>query len=333
MPVQFFRLWPRRPPDGSLPLGLSLDDEGLLLAGNCRLIKACLDRDGHLFYRARSVPELSALLTAAYCEPVDATSIHPAVERIAKLMTERNWSRAGLATLNLRPPELLDEVAANRILKVDAFLKVISAVIFDPEKHPRWPKGSEEGHGGRFRPNDGGQAFVLPAGGLSSAIGALGRAIARILPRLLKRPPKEPEPSVRTPPPRPTRPRDEPPGIGHNQPPEPIENEPPPPQVPRLPRIATDKDVYRWGRAVADAIADAARRGYEDTIREIADAADTAQKWLKDQYDNIIAYLDPPKSYDQLGSRLIISTTRGRRLDRSRQGSFVRGDRSEWRCV
>jgi hypothetical protein len=34
MSVQLFRLWPRRPLDGSLPLGLSCDDEGLLLAGN-----------------------------------------------------------------------------------------------------------------------------------------------------------------------------------------------------------------------------------------------------------------------------------------------------------
>jgi hypothetical protein len=64
MSVQFFRLWPRRPPDGSLPLGLSCDDEGLLLAGNCRLIQACLDRDGHLFYRARAASELNALLLA-----------------------------------------------------------------------------------------------------------------------------------------------------------------------------------------------------------------------------------------------------------------------------
>jgi hypothetical protein len=91
MSVQFFRLWPRRPPDGSLPLGLSLDDEGLLLAGNCRLIHACLDRDGHLFYRARSPAELSALLTAAYGEPIDAVPIYSAIDRIAKLMTERNW--------------------------------------------------------------------------------------------------------------------------------------------------------------------------------------------------------------------------------------------------
>lgn len=158
MSVQVFRLWPRRPPDGSLPLGLSLDDEGLLLAGNCRLIEACLDRDGHLFYRARSALELSALLTAAYGEPVDATAIHPAIGRIAKLMTERDWSRAKLAALHLHLPELADTSAALRLLKADAFIKVTAS--FDPEKHPRWPKGSEEGHGGEFRPSQGSD-FVL----------------------------------------------------------------------------------------------------------------------------------------------------------------------------
>src|ERR1700674_1991860 len=145
MSVQFFRLWPRRPPDGSLPLGLSCDDEGLLLAGNCRLIEACLDRDGHLFYRARAASELSALLTVAYGEPIDATAICPAVDQIAKLMTERNWSRAKLAALHLRLPELADTAAAERVLRADALLKVTAS--FDPDKHPRWPKGSQEGHG------------------------------------------------------------------------------------------------------------------------------------------------------------------------------------------
>jgi hypothetical protein len=147
MSVQFFRLWPRRPPDGSLPLGLSLDDEGLLLAGNCRLIEACLDREGHLFYRARSASELSAILTAAYGEPIDAVPFHPAVERIAELMTERSWSSAKLAALHLRWPELSDSAAATSVLRMDAFLKVTAS--FDPLKHPRWPKGSDRG--GEFR--------------------------------------------------------------------------------------------------------------------------------------------------------------------------------------
>src|SRR5215471_10879936 len=150
MSVQFFRLWPRRPPDGSLPLGLSLDDEGLLLAGNCRLIHACLDRAGHLFYRARPASQLSSLLSAAYGEPIDATPIYPAVERIAKFMTEHDWSRARLAALHLHLPELADQIAATRILKADALLKVTAS--FDPLKHPRWPKGSQDEHGGEFRP-------------------------------------------------------------------------------------------------------------------------------------------------------------------------------------
>jgi hypothetical protein len=298
MSVQFFRLWPRRPHDGSLPLGLSLDDEGLLLAGNCRLIQACLDRDGHLFYRARPVSELSALLTAAYDEPIDATSIYPAVEQIAKFMTERNWTRARLAALHLRLPELADAAAAARVLKVDALLKVTAA--FDPDKHPRWPKGSQEGHGGQFRPNDRSGAPLLPAGGLSSAIGAFGRAIARILPRLLRRPPKAPDPSVMPPAPKPAPPRDEPPGIGHNRPPEPIDEEPAPPQVPQLPPMASGRDIYRWGRRAAEAIGEAARQGYQDIVRAIADAVDAARDWLHTQHDNIIASLDPPKSYEEL---------------------------------
>jgi hypothetical protein len=54
MGVQIHRLWPRRPRDGQLSLGLSCDDEGLCLASYYRLVTAALDREGHRFYRARS---------------------------------------------------------------------------------------------------------------------------------------------------------------------------------------------------------------------------------------------------------------------------------------
>jgi hypothetical protein len=153
MNLQVYRLWPRRPPDGMLPLGLSCDDEGLLLAGNCRLIEACLDRDGHKFYRARPVAQLNALLSAGYGERVDATSLHPALAQIANFMTERNWTCATLSALHLRLPELADGAAATRVLDADAPLKV--AASFNPDKHPRWPKGSQEGHGGEFSPAEG----------------------------------------------------------------------------------------------------------------------------------------------------------------------------------
>jgi hypothetical protein len=160
MTVQVYRLWPRLPPDGTLPIGLSCDDEGLLLAGNCRLIVACLDGDGRKFYRARTVGELNVILSAAYGERVDATSLHPALVQIAKCMTERNWTQATLSALHLRLPELADEAAATRALKADALLKVTAS--FEPDKHPRWPKGSQAGHGGEFRPRNG--DLLVPVG-------------------------------------------------------------------------------------------------------------------------------------------------------------------------
>ena len=55
-----------------------------------------------------------------------------------------------MAALHLHLPELADQIAATRILKADALLKVTAS--FDPLKHPRWPKGSQDEHGGEFRP-------------------------------------------------------------------------------------------------------------------------------------------------------------------------------------
>ena len=155
MGVQFYRLWPRRPRDGSLPLGLSCDDEGLLIAGNCRLIEAALDREGRRFYRVRAVEELSAVLSAGYELAVDASSLHPALERVAEHMTSRDWTRASIAALHLRLPELADGAAAQRVLKADAILK------WNPALHPRWPEHSAEGHGGQFRPKDGDDGSLL----------------------------------------------------------------------------------------------------------------------------------------------------------------------------
>lgn len=64
MHVEIRRLWPRRPRDGSLPLGLSCDSEGLLLAGNCRLITAALTAKGQKSYRVRPLAEVNAVLSA-----------------------------------------------------------------------------------------------------------------------------------------------------------------------------------------------------------------------------------------------------------------------------
>jgi hypothetical protein len=75
-------------------------------------------------------------------------------------MTDRNWTRATIAALHLRLPELADNMAASRVLEADALLKGFNPGVFDPSKHPRWPAGSTEGHGGEFRPLDGGDLLV-----------------------------------------------------------------------------------------------------------------------------------------------------------------------------
>ena len=158
MHIEIHRLWPRRPRGGSLPLGLSCDSEGLLLAGNCRLISAALTPEGQIFFRARPAPEINAVLSAGYGTAVDISESHPRIERLAGYMSRGEWSRAALAALHLRLPELPDQAAARRVLEADRLLKLA----WNSDLHPRWPAHSEEG-GGRFRPGDGSSGLLLPA--------------------------------------------------------------------------------------------------------------------------------------------------------------------------
>jgi len=131
MDVRVQRLWPRRPGDGSLPLGLSCDDEGLLLAGNCRLIEAACDREGHRFYRPRASDEVSALLSVGYGIVIDASDLVPALDRIAQYMTRREWALAKIAAVQLGLPDLPDQRAARRVLALDQLDK------WNSDLHPR----------------------------------------------------------------------------------------------------------------------------------------------------------------------------------------------------
>lgn len=152
MHIEVRRLWPRRPRDGSLPLGLSCDSEGLLLAGNCRLIAAALTPDGQVFFRARPPDEINAVLSAGYGAAVDISDGYPKIERLAGYMSRGEWTRAVLAALNLRLPELPDQAAARRVLEADWLLKLA----WNSDLHPRWPAHSQEGRGGEFSSTDGG---------------------------------------------------------------------------------------------------------------------------------------------------------------------------------
>ena len=155
MRTRLQRLWPRRPGDGSLPLGMSCDDEGLLIAGNCRLIEAGLDREGRRHYRARPSNEVSALLSVGYGVAIDASDLAPALQRIAQYMTRREWPLAKIAAVQLGLPDLPDQRAARRVLEADELVK------WTPALHPRWPARSTEGRGGEFRSGDGGDGTSL----------------------------------------------------------------------------------------------------------------------------------------------------------------------------
>jgi hypothetical protein len=159
MHIEVHRLWPRRPRNGSLPLGLSCDSEGLLLAGNCRLIAAALTPEGHMFYRSRPPEEINAVLSAGYGVAVDIADAYPRIERLAQHMSRGEWTRATVAALNLRLPELPDQAAARRVLAADQFLKVA----WNSDLHPRWPAHSEDSQGGRFRSDDGSDGLLVPA--------------------------------------------------------------------------------------------------------------------------------------------------------------------------
>lgn len=158
MGVQIHRLWPRRPRDGQISLGLSCDEEGLCLASYHRLVTAALDREGRRFYRAQPLGEINAALSAGYGTAVNAAPLYPAITRIAEYMTRGEWTLATLAAVHLGLPELPDQTAAHRLLKT-------TTTAWDPAKHPRWPAQSTEGEGGQFRPADGGDgSLLIPVG-------------------------------------------------------------------------------------------------------------------------------------------------------------------------
>lgn len=177
MHVEVRRLWPRRPRDGSLPLGLSCDSEGLLLAGNCRLITAALTTEDQKSYRVRPLAEVNAILSAGYGGPVNAADAYPRLQRVAEQMSQGDWTRATLGALELRLPDLSDQSAARRVLAADWLLKAF----WDPHLHPRWPAHSEEGHGGEFSPSDvgGSDDLLFPISALDDryARDRLGRSV------------------------------------------------------------------------------------------------------------------------------------------------------------
>lgn len=155
MRIQVYRLWPRRPRDGSVPLGLSCDDTGLSLGGACRLVSAGAERAGHSSYRARPLADINALLSVGYGATIDASDIYPMLNRIAEYLSRGDLALAKITALHLRFPDLPSEAATRKLAATDALLR-----IWDSGKHPRWPAHSAEGRGGQFKPVGGHELWV-----------------------------------------------------------------------------------------------------------------------------------------------------------------------------
>jgi hypothetical protein len=64
-------------------------------------------------------------------------------------------------------------------------------------------------------------------------------------------------------------------------------------------RPTGEGEVARWGQRAADQIREALSQNDTRRLTEIADALAQAD-WIKDQFDNIIAAQDPPRSLDEL---------------------------------
>jgi hypothetical protein len=96
------------------------------------------------------VEELNKVFAFVVERPVDCSDVVERLKGIATAMNKGELARAALATLFMQLPPLSDE-QASRATQAESLFK---ASPVDPE-HPGWPKGTEGGKGGQFRPKDG----------------------------------------------------------------------------------------------------------------------------------------------------------------------------------
>jgi hypothetical protein len=110
--MTFFRLCERRQSSGTVVRGLSCDEGGIFLGGDCALVAPCTDAMGRPVYRARSLVEINGILSAAYRRPIDFSDRMPGLLQAADRMTAGDWVMAKIAAVQLRVPDLPDDAAA-----------------------------------------------------------------------------------------------------------------------------------------------------------------------------------------------------------------------------
>lgn len=100
-------------------------------------------------FAPRPVGELNQLFAHVVEGPVDCAELVERLTGIAKALNRSDFALATLATLFLHLPSLSEEQALRAVRAEDLF----KASPDDPER-PGWPRGTEDGRGGQFRPKD-----------------------------------------------------------------------------------------------------------------------------------------------------------------------------------
>jgi hypothetical protein len=141
--MTFFRLCERRQSSGTVVRGLSCDEGGIFLGGDCALVAPSTDAMGRPVYRARSLVEINGILSATYRRPIDFSDRMPGLIRAADRMTAGDWVMAKIAAVQLRVPDLPDDAAALRLRMADDLPR------FNAN---HYPAGSSRG--GQFAPGE-----------------------------------------------------------------------------------------------------------------------------------------------------------------------------------
>jgi hypothetical protein len=146
-------------------LGLACTEDGPFL-GRTPLIER---RDQRYVVRERS--EIERLLKRAYQNAPAADGLMSRLATVAAALNADDQCLARIAAVHLQIPDLPSEAAREGMEAEDILIKSAGSSTLlcpagfhkaspdDPE-HPGWPKGTEGGLGGKFRPKDGPQAVI-----------------------------------------------------------------------------------------------------------------------------------------------------------------------------
>jgi len=148
-------------------MGLSVECDGVYIAGACCIISLKKDRRGRTLAAVSDKRALDALLSAAYDQLVDTTRIREGLAKVAEALEEGNLFKATLAATFLGLPQLPDASAVRRLLNADRLLKAN----FNPEE-PRDERGrwTIDGAG---TADTGRLSSARPFSGLSDHVGTV----------------------------------------------------------------------------------------------------------------------------------------------------------------